>query len=295
MALLTRVKSRVTIPAQRKVAGLLEGAYASVHSGRSLDFVDLRPYVPGDDIKDIDWKATARSDDVLVKRYVADRKHTVIVLANTGREMAAAANPDESVADVALMVCGLIGWLAVSHGDYACVTGMAASGVVLPRPTLREIELERMLLAVQAACAPDAPTLRFEELARTVTSATRRRAIVFVVSPDVDLDTAAIASLRRLVAQHQVVHLTITGLDPTDARLRGRRLVDVDTGAALPDYLIGDAQLHRQWVEQSAERAERRDRALDLLTIAHTEIGDTDEVLGQVLGLLGRMRHAARR
>lgn len=180
MALLTRIKTSLTIPAQRRVAGLLDGAYASIHAGRSLDFADLRAYVPGDDVKDIDWNATARGDEVLVKRYVGDRKHTIMVVVDTGREMAgtaAIARPacrgrvrvdrgvgsrcgrtrerqpgkattrsgtsesvapvpmvSESVADVAITVAGLLGWLAVGHGDYVSIASMGADGPFLPVP-----------------------------------------------------------------------------------------------------------------------------------------------------------------
>ena len=55
----------------RDTRGLLEGGrYALVHT-RSLEFDDLRPYVPGDDVRDIDWKASARSAHVLIKRFVS--------------------------------------------------------------------------------------------------------------------------------------------------------------------------------------------------------------------------------
>ena len=71
MALLTKVKTRMAVHAHRKVRGLLDGAYASVQLGRSMDFFDLREYVPGDEVKDIDWKSSARRGELLVKRFVA--------------------------------------------------------------------------------------------------------------------------------------------------------------------------------------------------------------------------------
>ncbi|MDN6021363.1 MAG: DUF58 domain-containing protein, partial [Acidipropionibacterium jensenii] len=79
MALLTKIKANLTIATRRRVPGLLEGQYASTVTGRSLDFSDLREYVLGDDVKDFDWKATARHVTPLVKRYVADRKRTVLL------------------------------------------------------------------------------------------------------------------------------------------------------------------------------------------------------------------------
>ena len=48
--------------------GLLDGQYTAMTSGRSLDFDDLRSYVPGDDVKDIDWKSSARAGEDLAKR-----------------------------------------------------------------------------------------------------------------------------------------------------------------------------------------------------------------------------------
>ena len=86
---LTKVKARLAIHAHRKVRGLLEGEYAAIQVGRGIDFNDLREYVRGDDVKDIDWKASARGRQLLVKRYIAERKHTVLLAVSTGRSMAA--------------------------------------------------------------------------------------------------------------------------------------------------------------------------------------------------------------
>ena len=69
--------------------GLLEGGrYALLHN-RSLEFDDLRPYVRGDDVRDIDWKASARSGSVLIKRFVDEKHHKILLVADAGRNMTA--------------------------------------------------------------------------------------------------------------------------------------------------------------------------------------------------------------
>ena len=55
---------------------MLEGEYASAFHGRSLDYDDLRAYVPGDEVRDIDWKATARLRMPMTKRFIASRKRS---------------------------------------------------------------------------------------------------------------------------------------------------------------------------------------------------------------------------
>ena len=321
MALLTRIKTSLTIPAQRRVAGLLDGAYASIHAGRSLDFADLRAYVPGDDVKDIDWNATARGDEVLVKRYVGDRKHTIMVVVDTGREMAgtAAIAPtrlpgegahawtgtsesvapvpmvSESVADVAITVAGLLGWLAVGHGDYVSIASMGADGPFLPRPTLRETELERMLVAVQESSTPGSPPARFDDLVRTMITATRRRTVMFLVTADVMPGHAALASMRRLAAQHQLVHIAIGELDPGAAARAGRELRDVDSGLGLPSFVGHDDVLAREFARQTERRHAERARALEQIGVPHAEISPDDVVITQVLSVLERMRHVSTR
>ena len=64
---ITRIKANVNIFATKKTSNVLDGTYVSVFMGRSMNFEDLREYVPGDSIRDIDWKSSSRSRSLLVK------------------------------------------------------------------------------------------------------------------------------------------------------------------------------------------------------------------------------------
>src|SRR5690606_36546611 len=113
-----KVKSRMAIHAHRKGRSLLAGEYQSFHSGRSMDFQDLREYVAGDDIKDMDWKDAARKGELLVKRYHADRKHTIQLVVATGRSLAGLCPDRTPKQDVAVLAAGVLGYLATRHSDY---------------------------------------------------------------------------------------------------------------------------------------------------------------------------------
>ena len=147
-ALLTPVKSKLFIVAHRRTWGLLDGEYASVFRGRSLDYDDLREYVTGDEVRDIDWKATARHGSPLVKRWVASRTQTVLFVVDTGRGMAAQTASGEAKSAVAITLVGMLGYLALRHGDLVSLVegdsvathGYAAQG--------REGHLERLLRVI---------------------------------------------------------------------------------------------------------------------------------------------------
>jgi len=71
---------RVQVVTGRDVADVMAGAYLSVFKGRGMEFEEVRPYVPGDDIRAIDWNVTARTGEPYVKRFVEERELTVMLL-----------------------------------------------------------------------------------------------------------------------------------------------------------------------------------------------------------------------
>ena len=127
-----------------------------------MDFDDLREYVLGDDVKDIDWKATARAGRPLIKRYVATRRHAVLLVVDTGRTMAALADATCTKRDVAVLAAGAIGHIAMRHGDAVGLVAGPIAGtlggwgahvtnsqhIVYVPPRRDDLHLERLLRTI---------------------------------------------------------------------------------------------------------------------------------------------------
>lgn len=298
MSHLTRVKTRLAIHAHRKIRGLLEGEYASVHVGRGIDFNDLREYVRGDDVKDIDWKASARTRSLLVKRFVAERKHTVLLVVSTGRSMAALADARAGKRDLAVLVAGVVGFLAVRHGDLvALVHGDAERQHVRP-PDDGELHLERLLAEVHDAITPESPHSDLTAVLWYAARAIRRRTILVVVSDETAVPESMAEALRRLTAQHEVLFLTIGDLDPTvpaGADAVPERLVDVDVREEVPDWLRGDPLLRQEYAALVGAQEAQLRRRLDQLGVVHERVDDTDGAIAAIFKMFERHRHARRR
>jgi len=71
---------RIQIRTNRIVNDILAGEYASVFKGQGMEFVEVRAYQPGDEVKSIDWNVTARMGEPFVKRFVEERELTVMLL-----------------------------------------------------------------------------------------------------------------------------------------------------------------------------------------------------------------------
>ncbi|MCK4968621.1 MAG: DUF58 domain-containing protein, partial [Candidatus Aenigmarchaeota archaeon] len=71
---------KLDIKTKKLVDGLMQGAYISAFKGRGIEFCDVREYVPGDDIRSIDWNVTARTDEPHVKEFIEERDLTAIIV-----------------------------------------------------------------------------------------------------------------------------------------------------------------------------------------------------------------------
>jgi uncharacterized protein (DUF58 family) len=79
---------RLEVAARIVVEGLQTGAHRSPHKGHSVDFADHRPYVPGDDLRHLDWKVLGRSDRLVLKRYEAETDLGCVVVVDGSGSMA---------------------------------------------------------------------------------------------------------------------------------------------------------------------------------------------------------------
>jgi uncharacterized protein (DUF58 family) len=299
-SLLTRVKSKMSIFAHRRARGMLDGEYGSVFKGRSLDFDDLRAYVPGDEVRDIDWKASARHGSPLVKRYVAVRRQTVLLITDIGRNMAASSRGGEDKKDVAVMALGVVGYLAQRHGDaVGLVCGDATGSRSLPAK-VGEAHLERLLREVHGSTGLTSPRSRIENQLDYVARNYRQRMLLFVVSDEVMPDAETQRLLRRLRAQHEVLWLTLRDAELAGADGHGAGGhsadgygvdgYDVADSTLLPGRLAASESVIRAYAASMEQRDAAREAALRRLGIAHVQAGSSHDVMPAVFALLERHR-----
>jgi uncharacterized protein (DUF58 family) len=291
--LLTRVKSKLFVHARRKSRSLLEGEYASVFHGRSLDYDDLRDYVPGDEVRDIDWRATARHQAPLVKRYVATRKQNLMLVVDTGRGMAATTRSGEPKKAVAIAAAGLVGYLAQRHGDLVGLVRGTAATTAAHDLRGSEAHLELLLRAIDTATVLDGDQSNLATQLGWIVRNVRRRLVLLVVADDKELDPALDELLRRLHVQHEILWVTVEDADPT-AIGGDHTAYDVADTYTLPTLVRLDPKVRAAYAAAVADRVRRTTELLDRRGINHARLGSSDEVVQTVFALLERQRRARR-
>jgi len=253
--------SRRFLPERLARLRLLDGLVTANVRGQGTEFDSLREYVVGDDVRSIDWRATARRQDVVVRTWRPERDRRIVLVLDTGRTSAARVGDIprlDSALDAALLLAALaaragdrVDLLAVDRVQRASVEG-ASRTEVLPRLVQAMAPLESVLVE------SDARRLVVEVLRRA-----RRRCLVVLFT---SLDRAAVEEgllpvLPSLTSRHLVVLAAVS--DPRLAELaRGRG----DAAAVYDASAAEQARAETRWVT-----AELRRRGVEVVTAPPTE------------------------
>lgn len=99
-----------------KVASLFAGNYRTSFHGSGMEFADIREYAAGDDTGDIDWKTTARTGKVFIKKYEEDRERKVLFLLDVGSTMRFGSGTHTKF-DTLSEVFSILSYSSVENGD----------------------------------------------------------------------------------------------------------------------------------------------------------------------------------
>ncbi|TMK68816.1 MAG: DUF58 domain-containing protein [Actinobacteria bacterium] len=239
----------------QRMQGLLAGDYRSVLLGDGTELAQVRPYVPGDDVRRIDWNVTARTGEAHVRVQLAERVLVTWLVLDTSPSMEFG-TADRRKADVAEGVAIAIGHVATRRGNRL---GVVTFGDAQPRmlpPKAGRVGLLGMLAALrEEADGGTGATSLGEALLRTGALA-QQRSIVVVVS-DFRGPRDWRGPLLRLAGRHDVVAVEIR--DPREQELPNAGtlwLVDPETGRQLRVDTRSERLRARFAAAAAAERAE---------------------------------------
>lgn len=221
--------SRRFLPEKLSRLRQIDGAVLVRQRGQGSEFDSLRAYVLGDDVRAIDWRATARSRDVVVRTWRPERDRQVVLAVDTGRTSAARLG-DAPRLDAALDACLLLGAVAARAGDrVALVAADTAVRARLGPTTGRDVlpKLVTALTPLEPALVETDPQLLAAEVLRQVS---KRALIVLFSALDTATDTGLLPAARALAARHELVVASVA--DPSVAALATARADEADVYTA---------------------------------------------------------------
>ena len=218
--------SRQHLPSRLARLREIDGLLPTLTRGQGTEFDSLREYVVGDDVRSIDWRATARRADVVVRTWRPERDRRVLLVLDTGRTAAGRVGVDPTAADpsgwprldwsmdAALLLAALAS-RAGDHVDFLAHDRVARAGVFGASRT----ELLARLVDAMAPLQPALVESDWRAAVSTIAGRTRRRSLMVLLT-DLNataLDEGLLPVLPQLSAKHTVIVAAVA--DPRVNRL----------------------------------------------------------------------------
>ena len=191
----------IEIRTTRLVNDLFGGEYLSVFKGQGMEFADVREYVPGDDIRTIDWNVTARSLHPFVKKFVEEREMTVFFAVDmSGSQQFGSA--EKLKAEIAAEITALLSFAAVKNHDKVGLmifTDGVEKFVPVKKGRMHVLRVIREILYYKPRQKGTNLVSALDYLNRVL----RRTAVVFLISDF--LDQGYEKALKILSRRHDVI------------------------------------------------------------------------------------------
>ncbi|MEQ8673364.1 MAG: DUF58 domain-containing protein [Aggregatilineales bacterium] len=242
---------------RRLVNNSFAGAYHSVFKGRGMAFDAVRPYQPGDDVRDIDWNVTARSDEAYVKSYVEERELTVILVLDASASCLFGTQV-RSKRDLAAEIGAVLALSAIANNDRVglLIFSDTIERYIPPRKGRNHVlRLIRELMATPPANKGTDIRLALQSLSRML----KQKAIIFLLSDFLAPVDVYKSQLLVVGQKHDLIAVMLS--DPLEMQWGDAGLValrDAETG----EETVVDTTSkiwRREFGKQTAQFYEQRD------------------------------------
>jgi uncharacterized protein (DUF58 family) len=285
---LLRKVRRIEITTKRLVDQGVAGEYHSVFRGRGMEFAEVRPYQPGDDVRSIDWNVTARMGAPYVKQYVEERDLTVFLVVDVSGSLEFGSRAIRK-RDLAAELSALLAFAALRNQDRVGAALVSDRLEVMLPPKRRRNQVLRLVREILDH--PGRGGTDLEQALQAVLTSLHQRAVLFIISDFVEAPLEK--ALKAAAARHDVILLEVS--DPHDRELPSGGTVvlrDAETGrVALVDG-------RRLAARHAAQRRSQRRRTLELarrLGLDHLEVSTARPYLATLVAFFARRRKRLQR
>lgn len=246
---------RLKIRCSAMISQHLAGTYDSALKGEGIEFEETRPYIPGDDLRTIDWRVTARLGAPFVKRYRQERQLKLHLLVDRSGSMQ---GTGRSPYDVAVEVAALLALLAVSEGDRVGLS-LFSDRVERTLPPASGMSHAMRILRELLASTPRGDRTHFKPALERLCRVERRRCVIVLLSDF--LGDELEKPLRTAAAQHQILPMIL--VDEADRTLPPRGLIRMrDRETSRDMWIDANSQKQRQRYFESATKHIEKNVAL---------------------------------
>jgi uncharacterized protein (DUF58 family) len=255
---------KIEIVTERLVRDRMAGQYHSVFKGSGIAFSEVRQYMPGDDIRLIDWNVSARMNDTYVKLFTEEREMTVLLLVDMSASGRFGSRVQEK-RDLAAEIAAVVAFSAIRNNDRVGLVIFTDEVEHFVPPKKGKKHVLRVISEI-LSFEPRSPRTNLAGALQFVGRIARRRAVTFLISDFLQPTETYERALRITSRRHDLVPVAVT--DPLELGLPAVGLVelcDPETGEVVVFDTSGpEAKAFAREARRAVDAREALFRRLDM-------------------------------
>ena len=240
---------KILVKARRQVFSEMVGNNASIFHGEGYDFIELREYAPGDDIRHIDWNITAKMQKPFIKIFREERELNIVIASvlNGSVHFGTHKFKQEVIAEVV----ALLGYSTIKNGDLLSSYIFTDKMISHNRPSKKLSHIQKSVDEVLSFNALN-QKVDFSFLSDTLFKRLKRKSVILIVG-----DFFEIPNFKLLAKKHEVIAIIVRDhLEEKPPKMGFSSLVDPESGAVL------EGDFNAKSVETYAQKVQAHDREL---------------------------------
>jgi len=276
---------KIQIRTSHLVSDLFAGQYHSVFKGQGMEFAEVRQYLPGDDVRTIDWNVTARTGTPHVKRFNEERELTVMLLVDASASTQFG-TVKQLKSEMAAELAAVFAFSAITNNDKVGLVMFSDHIELALRPkkgTRHVLRVIRDVLSFQ----PSGKGTDIGTALEHLNHVTKRRCVIFLISDF--LDARAQLALKIANRRHDVIAVVLD--DPREAELPDVGMIELEEAESGRRRLIdtSDAAVREAFAREAEQRRRDRDHMLRSVDVDPIVVR-TDRPYAEALLRFFRMR-----
>lgn len=293
------VARRLKLFTRRRAVSMLDGNYDSVFKGRGVELDTLRQYDLGDNVRDIDWRATARTGMVHTKLYTPLRDQRILVLVDTSSSMLLDSHTSMSKLDATYGLIVALGMFVRKNRDLIAVCNAKPDGSIgFSKFSNTNNHIEKILRSLDGDIhrTPPGKAPALPMLLQAALHGLRQRTAIFIVTDSIAEPEEVKSYLTKLSNKHQLFWLQLAPSSPFVKSVEPyAKIIDVETVAYVANDVALSGQLQKEWQTFVTEQAHAHARMCRATGTARGELSAAIDLPVQLRVMFNQARHYAKR
>ncbi|MDR1759463.1 MAG: DUF58 domain-containing protein [Fibrobacter sp.] len=286
--------SRIELSVRGTLDAVMAGVYHSSFKGNGMEFSEVREYIPGDDVRSIDWNVTARAGTPYVKKFVEERELNMLLMvdASSSSEFGSGS---QMKGEVMATLTALLAFAAIRNNDKVGLLIFTDQVELFIPPAKGRKHVLRLIREV-LYFKPENHKTNLQVALKYAGDVLKRKAVVVVLSDF--LDSGFERSFKILRKKHDVIALSV--VDPRETELPAVGLVELEDPETGEVLLIdtGDAAFREAFMREAKKQARAAKEMFQRMSIDYVRIligNEFKETVAPLLDYFRRRARAARR